>query len=243
MIQDRDARTPQQEPRPSVIIRRRAVRLEEHLRVLAQAFETAREGIGQTHPSEWWVLTIGDLLSEAADSIHRGIRRADNCYSPGNTDRAFSRVQSPLFNNSEVADAGRRRGSRGEGTMSRSGYSDDCEYVDLWRGAVDRATFSVRGQRLLRRLRDALDAMPVKRLITNQLVDADGEVCALGAVDPAKHIDPDDLEAVGRHFDIDEALAAEIVYMNDEAVYRPETPGQRWARMRLWVEKQILRDE
>lgn len=124
--------------------------------------------------------------------------------------------------------------------MSRSGYSDDCENVQLWRGAVDRATFGSRGQAFMRRLRDALDAMPVKRLIVGELVDDNGEVCALGAVDPAKDVDAYEPEDVAEHFGIARALACEIVYQNDESDWHGgETPEQRWVRMRAWVEKQI----
>jgi hypothetical protein len=137
--------------------------------------------------------------------------------------------------------------------MSRSGYSDDCENVQLWRGAVDRATFGARGQAFMRKLRVALDAMPVKRLITDTFANESGEVCALGAVDPAAKVDPYDRDEVAAHFNIAPALAAEIVYENDEQgqvryardadgiwVRLPnETPEERWTRMRRWVEKQI----
>jgi hypothetical protein len=138
--------------------------------------------------------------------------------------------------------------------MSRSGYSDDYEYGMLWQQAVDRATFGARGQAFMRKLRDALDAMPEKRLITDAIKDETGAVCALGAVDPdAPHYDAEDL---AKHFGIARALAAEIVYQNDEDSPRyqrdeagiwgrcsAETPEQRWTRMREWVEKQIGPDE
>lgn len=133
--------------------------------------------------------------------------------------------------------------------MSRSGYSEDCEHLALWRAAVDRATFGKRGQHLLRRLRDALDAMPVKRLITEEIANEAGEVCALGAIDPVTQIDPDDTKAVAAHFNIAPALAAEIVYQNDEASNwqranrEGETPEERWTRMRAWVQKQIGPDD
>lgn len=126
--------------------------------------------------------------------------------------------------------------------MSRSGYSDDCENLALWRQAVKRATIGYRGQHLLRKLRDALDAMPVKRLIRYEIRNEDGEVCVLGALDPNVSLDYQ-AEELGRHFNISWALAAEIVYMNDEALdYRAqdETPEARWIRMRAWVNEQIV---
>ena len=143
--------------------------------------------------------------------------------------------------------------------MSRSGYSDECEHIELWRGAVDRALGGARGQHFLRKLRDALDAMPVKRLIANAIADRTGEVCAMGAVDPSARVDPHDRDAVGRHFGIAPAMAAEIAYLNDECGERwepedvvgigrrfrtiPETPEERWTRMRAWVEQQIVPEE
>jgi len=124
--------------------------------------------------------------------------------------------------------------------VSRSGYSDDCYGTELvlWRSAVDRALLGRRGQAFLRKLRDALDAMPVKRLITNEFVNEKGEVCALGAVDPKAAVDPEDRRAVAQHFGIAPAMAAEIVYMNDEFWPNLE-PEERWTRMRAWVEHQI----
>ena len=124
--------------------------------------------------------------------------------------------------------------------MSRSGYSDDYDNVELYRAAVDRATFGKRGQSFMWKLGDALDAMPVKALITGEIANSAGEVCALGAVDPITTIDPEDPTEVGKHFNIARSLAAEIVYENDEGNYsRPETPEERWIRMRAWVAKQI----
>lgn len=129
-------------------------------------------------------------------------------------------------------------------TMSRSGYSDDYENVGLWRQAVKRAASGYRGQHLLRKLRAALDAMPVKRLITGAIRDEQGEVCALGALDPTA---PDYYaEELAAHFKIATALASEIVYMNDEwNAWRTasETPEERWTRMRAWVESQITPEE
>lgn len=129
--------------------------------------------------------------------------------------------------------------------MSRSGYSDDCENLGLWRGAVARATFGARGQNFMRKLMTALDAMPEKRLIADAIQDTSGAVCALGAVDAKAPVY--DAQDLARHFGIAWALAAEIVYENDEHLdYQrsiPETPEERWARMRAWVAKQITPDD
>lgn len=137
--------------------------------------------------------------------------------------------------------------------MSRSGYSDDCGGWDLicWRGAVTSAIRGKRGQAFLKELAEAMDAMPVKRLVTEEL-QAEGEFCTLGVVGHARKldmaaIDPDDSEAVAGQFGLAEAMIKEIVWENDEhpGVYdgisgwRRETPEERWKRMRKWVDEQI----
>lgn len=130
--------------------------------------------------------------------------------------------------------------------MSRSGYNEDCDGWSLirWRGAVNSAIKGKRGQTLLAEMASALDAMPVKRLITDELLSKKGEVCALGAV--AQHkclkvdgLDPYDSATVASTFDIAEALAREIVYMNDD--YYGEIPEKRWERMRNWVQENLVK--
>lgn len=127
--------------------------------------------------------------------------------------------------------------------MTRSGYTDDCEYLELWRGAVDRAMRGKRGQSFLKELATAMDAMPEKVLIANELENDDGNVCAIGAVCKARGLDTEQIdynarERVAKVMGIAESMAAEIAYMNDE--WSPgETPEHRWARMRAWVQQHI----
>ena len=132
--------------------------------------------------------------------------------------------------------------------MSRSGYSDDLSSRDLimYRGAVSSAIRGKRGQTLLRELAVALDAMEPKRLITDEL-ESHGEYCALGIL--GKHrginmqrIDPHDSDRVAKSFDIANALAKEIVFINDEEYWQAgtETPEQRWYRVRAWVDEQLI---
>jgi hypothetical protein len=132
--------------------------------------------------------------------------------------------------------------------MSRSGYSDGIEEWSLirWRGQVASAIRGKRGQKLLVDLYKALDAMPNKRLIADELEAGDGEVCALGALGKArgldmKGVDPGDADVVAAMFGCAHQLAKEIVYENDEAFYYlDETPEHRYARIKQWVLEQIL---
>lgn len=157
--------------------------------------------------------------------------------------------------------------------MSRSGYTDEDDIWAMirWRGAVTSAIRGKRGQQALRDLLAALDALPEKRLAADALVSDDGEMCALGALGKARgmemeSIDPEDRESVARAFGISEALAAEIMYLNDELldeytsinvdIEGPMRPWERhrqlrrvldknagrrrWSYMREWVASQII---
>jgi hypothetical protein len=97
-------------------------------------------------------------------------------------------------------------------------------------------------QAFLGELLEALDAMPDKRLIAEEL-QVDGEVCTLGVVGVKRSIDmtkldPYDHETLGGTFGIAHQLAQEIMFMNDEGGYN-ETPEKRWHRMRAWVVEQL----
>lgn len=132
--------------------------------------------------------------------------------------------------------------------MSRSNYSDDCDGWALirWRGAVTSAIRGKRGQAALKELAAAMDAMPNKRLIEDELV-RDGEYCTLGVLGAARQIRMDDLspydaETIADRFYLSPALVREIEYLNDEGIWGRESPEQRWQRMREWVNEQIRKD-
>lgn len=131
--------------------------------------------------------------------------------------------------------------------MSRSGYIDDLDQLELgrWRGRVASAIRGKRGQEFLRELLAALDALPNRRLITGTL-ETSGDVCAIGAVGKARGIDmskfdPDDGETIAAKFGIASVLALEIVYMNDEAFdgYWCKTPEKRFIKMSEWALKHL----
>lgn len=161
--------------------------------------------------------------------------------------------------------------------MSRSGYSDDCEGIGLWRGAVASAIKGRRGQKLLRELAAALDAMPEKRLIAGELQAPSGEFCTLGVLGHARGIDmetmdPYDRQGVAELFDIAPAMAAEIVFENDEVndgwewkeveicgpmrdfspfwdrrtryarLDIPNAAEARWTAMRKWVADRLVKE-
>lgn len=126
--------------------------------------------------------------------------------------------------------------------MSRSGYHDDYDEdgtLWLYRQAVANAVNGKRGQQLMRDLVAALDAMPVKRLISGQLEEG-GEVCALGSIGKLRNlsmeaIDPLEYDDLAKTFNVAPSLAREVMYENDEGGWKIETPEQRWLRMRDWA--------
>lgn len=129
--------------------------------------------------------------------------------------------------------------------MSRSGYSEDCENLELYRASVERAIYGKRGQAFLKELAAALDAMPEKVLIRGELVDEHGGVCAIGAVCKARNLDVinvnyDEPEQVAKLIGVARSMAAEIAYMNDERGRFSQLPSERWKMMREWVNENLV---
>jgi len=130
--------------------------------------------------------------------------------------------------------------------MSRHGYIDDLDPLTLgqWRGRVASAIRGARGQRLLRDLREALDAMPEKRLISQKMVDDDEAVCALGCVwrhrgvDGLSEVDSSEHDVIGRALDIAPCLVQEIEFINDDWG-DCETPESRWRTVSRWVDENL----
>ncbi len=132
--------------------------------------------------------------------------------------------------------------------MSRAGYSgdyDDNWSAIIWRGAVTSSIRGKRGQAFLREMLETLDAMPEKRLISDDL-RVGGEVCAIGSVGARRGVDlealdPWNYDKIAEVFGIAPALVREIEFMNDEAggYWHPDTPERRWQRVRQWVAEQI----
>lgn len=133
--------------------------------------------------------------------------------------------------------------------MSRSGYIDDYDddngALAMYRGMVASATRGKRGQALLKDILIAMNGMPVKRLIKDDLERMDGSVCAIGAAGKLRgvdmtNVDPEDPHTVAGKFNVAACLAREIVWENDENWdSRKETPEERFYRMRKWLRRQI----
>ena len=126
--------------------------------------------------------------------------------------------------------------------MSRSNYSEDCEYLDLYRGAVDKAIKGKRGQVFLQELADEMDRMSEKVLIAGKLIDESGQCCTIGVICKSRGIDVgpinyEDLYQVSDAVGIARSMAAEIAFENDDeyGMHLNESPTERWMRMRVWV--------
>lgn len=135
--------------------------------------------------------------------------------------------------------------------MGRHGLCDDGDNEDIlaygrWRGAVASAIRGKHGQAFLRELLAALDAIEAQRLIGEDLENQHGEVCALGAVGRARgldlqSVDYEDPEAVAKFFGVNEKLAQEIMWVNDEWTRRNNVPAMmdRYQSVRRWVLENI----
>jgi hypothetical protein len=134
--------------------------------------------------------------------------------------------------------------------MSRHGFGDDgpesqeeqWAYI-CYRGAVTSAIRGKKGQTFLKEMLAALDAMPVKELIAEELVQ-EGSFCALGVVGHKRgldleDIDPEDIESCAGAFGINEKLCREIVYVNDKGVWWNATPRRRYEEVRGWLLENI----
>lgn len=114
--------------------------------------------------------------------------------------------------------------------MSRSGYRDDYgdDYpgqLELYRANVARSIRGKAGQARLRELREALLALPEKRLADDLFAPATGEACALG-VWAKRHMpdaeavqkfdgDDDDTARLLKPFGWPNLVVRDLVYIND----------------------------
>lgn len=141
---------------------------------------------------------------------------------------------------------------------------------DLWQGNCRRSLQGKAGQAALRELEAALLALPDKRLIANDLINGEGEVCAIGALAKQKgaingrlvSLGEYDMEEVGVLLGMPRLVAWKVVYENDKGIdfeyetlpgpyrwpmERPQirvdvTPEIRYEKMLAWVREQINSD-
>lgn len=115
----------------------------------------------------------------------------------------------------------------------RIGYSEDEDFAgqfELWQANCRRSLQGKKGQAALRELEAALLALPDKRLIEGEMIDKDGDVCAIGALAKHKgrdllaepHVgDPDEfggdgeMEEIGVELGMPRLVAWKVVCKND----------------------------
>lgn len=136
----------------------------------------------------------------------------------------------------------------------------------LWEGNMRRCFSGKAGQAKLREIREALLALPQKRLIRGRLADENGDVCTVGAIAlhrrvkdgqepdvaiaelakivPQEMVEWDSWEvermtlAVGADCGIKAPMVTEIAFHND-VWERRETPEECYSRILAWVENCI----
>ena len=134
--------------------------------------------------------------------------------------------------------------------MSRITYTEEEAFagqVALWQANCARSLRGKKGQAELFALREALLALPVKRLLRDELYNDAGEVCAIGAYGKYKGVDifkydPEDTchDDIGVEGGMPRLVAWKVVEMNDEEFDRV-SPEQRYEKMLSWVESLLAK--
>ena len=131
----------------------------------------------------------------------------------------------------------------------RLNYSDEESFpglFDLWQANIDRCLKGKKGQAALLEFREALLALPEKRLIADALYDEEGSVCAVGAYGAYKGVnlndcDPDyETDEAGFKFGLPRLVAWKLVELND-IEFDQCSPEERYTRMLNWVEGRIIK--
>jgi hypothetical protein len=133
----------------------------------------------------------------------------------------------------------------------RIGYSEDEDFpgqFGLWQANCRRSLKGKAGQAVLRELEQALLALPEKRLISYELKNEEGEVCAVGALAKYRGVettkaDPEEMEEVGVELGMPRLVAWKVVCVNDIELdgygSHSITPEERYDKMLEWVRRQI----
>lgn len=149
----------------------------------------------------------------------------------------------------------------------RINYSEDEDFNNqalLWEANQERCIRGRKGQAALYELEAALLALPEKRLITDELENAAGDVCAIGALARFKGKDnprvvydsgqptlangeilPDEVEEAtldtARELGVPRLVALAVVRENDDDNYYPiaTTPEQRYEKVLGWTREAL----
>ncbi len=133
----------------------------------------------------------------------------------------------------------------------RISYSEDEDFpgqFELWHGNCEKSLRGRKGQIELQALREALLALPGKRLILGSLQDEEGGVCAVGVYARHKGLDLSKFDPqaktdiVGIEAGMPRLVAWKVVEMNDIQFARL-TPEQRYTKMLAWVESKLKLSE
>jgi hypothetical protein len=126
----------------------------------------------------------------------------------------------------------------------------------LWEHNVDASIKGKRGQKVLRELEAALEALPERRLIYGALATREGDVCAIGALAKAKGVLPvalisrHEYETLGPNEDWTESvdagkrcgmtgvLAWAVGSLNDVDLGHVDPEARYWAVLK-WVRKNL----
>jgi hypothetical protein len=143
--------------------------------------------------------------------------------------------------------------------MSRLYYSDNDydQEIGVARGRRLSAIRSQRGQRFLRDLVAALDALPTPELHSGALEDSKtGCCCAFGAVRRLRgvesvklwfHPEDEDItpDSLAEPFDVSPTLAWAVVQANEDMHEDNSEQGRRrrWAEVRDWAVRHLLPDK
>jgi hypothetical protein len=132
----------------------------------------------------------------------------------------------------------------------RINYSEDEGFpgqFELWQANCRRSISGKQGQQELIQMREALLALPEKRLIHGLLANEQGEVCAIGAYARHKGIDiskfdPEDYsDEVGIEAGMPQMVAWTVVAQNDMD-FDHMTPEARYEATLRWLDRVIETD-
>jgi hypothetical protein len=150
--------------------------------------------------------------------------------------------------------------------MSRFSDDYDEEFNNqgaLWWSNAERALNGRKGLATLRELRQVLEEMPEKAIISGRLANEQGQMCVVGALVVARRVSKgekreavlaelariipededcngsDESATLGVSIGLSYMLAWRLAYMNDEDVYWKATPEERYRVIVKWIDARL----